>query len=244
MTRKYAALLFLFLLFVAVAAMLERLYFRGFPGYGMAKMGLATGYLVLAVTLGALDSRLGRWLLLGFAFAWWGDFLLIGPGNGFFLAGLVAFLLGHICYCVAFATHGPRWGMAAATYLVLSFPGAALLWKLWPGIPAGLGFPVLLYLVTITLMVALSFACIVRPGGWLLVLGAVLFYLSDMGVSAHAFGDSGMGPFKRLVILYFPGQYLLALAIPLARRSLAKSPCHTVTVGRGVPVGAGKGDVL
>lgn len=224
MFKKYAAATVVFPLFVAVAAMVVRLGFNGFPGYGMPKMCLATGYLVAAVLMGALDSRLGRWLLLGFACAWWGDFLLIGPGNGFFLAGLIAFLLGHVCYSIACATHGPRWGVAGVSYLALAGLGAVLVWKLWPGIPAGLGMPVVLYLAAITLMVALSFACVGRPGGWLLVLGAVLFTLSDVGVSAYAFGDTRMAPFKPLTVLYFPGQYLLALAIPIARRKRHLNP--------------------
>ncbi len=222
MVKKYGSFACVLIFFVAAAAIIVRAYFNGFPGYGMPKMCLATGYLVAAVLMGALDSRLGRWLLLGFACAWWGDFLLIGPGNGFFLAGLVAFLLGHVCYSIACATHGPRWGVAGVSYLALAGLGAVLVWTLWPGIPVGLGGPVALYLAVITLMVSLSFACVGRPGGWLLVLGAVLFMLSDVGVSAHAFGDAHMEPFKRLTVLYFPGQYLLALAIPVARRKTAR----------------------
>ncbi len=220
--RKYAGVAAVLVLFVAVAALLVRFCFSNFHSYAWPKMSLATGYLVLAVAVGALNSRLGRWLLLGFACAWWGDFFLTGPGKGFFLAGLIAFLLGHVCYCAAYVTHGPRWGVAGVSCLVLAFPGAVLLWNLWPGIPAGLSAPVVLYLAVITLMVALSFGCVGRPGGWVLALGAVLFYLSDMGVSSHAFGGAHMEPFKRLVALYFPGQYILALAIPVARHAAAK----------------------
>ena len=121
--------------------------------------------------------------------------------------------------------------------MALAGLGAVLVWTLWPGIPAGLGLPVMLYLAAIALMVALSFACFGRPGGRLLVLGAVLFMLSDVGVSAHAFGDTRMEPFKRLTVLYFPGQYLLALAIPVARRMAAKA-------ARGASVGAGTGHGL
>ena len=186
-------------------------------------MVLATGYLVAAVAMGALKSLLGRWLLTGFACAWWGDFLLIGPGNGFFLAGLIAFLLGHVFYCVAYATHGARWRVALAAYPMLAIPGAVLAWFLWPGIPAGLPVPVVAYLAVITLTVALSIACVHRPGGYLLVLGAVCFYLSDMGVSSHAFGGARMEPLKQLIKLYFPAQYILAGAIPAARRALAKT---------------------
>ena len=231
--KKYGAVVSVLVLFVAAASLLVRLCFNQFPGYGLTKMALATGYLVLAVALGALDSRLGRWLLLGFACAWWGDFLLIGPGNGFFLAGLIAFLLGHVCYCIAYATHGPRWSVAGVSYLVLACPGAVLVWNLWPGIPAGLGLPVMAYLSVITLMVALSVACIGRPGASLLVLGAVLFYLSDIGVSSHAFGDAPTVALKWLVILYFPGQYILALAIPVARRAAEKAARAAVGTAKG-----------
>jgi uncharacterized membrane protein YhhN len=221
--RKYAVATSIFALFILVALLLVHFHFDGkFHGHAWMKMALATGYLAAALAMGALDSRLGRWLLLGFACAWWGDFLLIGPKNPFFLAGLIAFLLGHVCYCAAYAAHGARWRVAGVSYLVLACPGAVLAWNLWPGIPAGMHLPVMLYLAVITLMVALSFGCVRRPGGWLLALGAVLFYLSDMGVSSHAFGGAHMEPFKRLVALYFPGQYVLALAIPVARRAAGK----------------------
>ncbi len=223
MIKKYALPVRVYVLFLVVAVLLVRLGFDGFPNYGWIKMAVATGYLLAAVVMGASDSRLGAWLLRGFACAWWGDFFLMGPGKLFFLAGLIAFLLGHVCYCVAFATHGARWRIALPSYLVLACPGAFLLWKCWPGIPAGLGLPAVVYLAAITLMVALSFACIGRPGAWLLVVGAVLFYLSDMGVSAHAFGKEQMDLLKPLVILYFPAQYLLALAIPVARRAAKKA---------------------
>jgi len=183
------------------------------------------------VLMGAMESRLGRWLLLGFACAWWGDFLLMGPKNTFFLAGLIAFLLGHLCYCVAYATHGSKWRVALPSLAVLVVPGVVLVWNLWPGIPAGLRVPVILYLTAITVMVALSFGCIGRPAGWVLVLGAVLFYLSDMGVSSRAFGGEHMAPFRSLVKLYFPGQYLLAVAIPVAHRVVRRSQAVGAVAG-------------
>lgn len=224
MLRKYLALVLVFAVFIAVAALLVRFCFDRFPHYGGPKMALATGYLLAAVLMGALNSRLGRWLLLGLACAWWGDFLLMGPKDTFFLAGLLAFLAGHLCYCVAYATHGARARVVLPSLAVLAIPGMVLVWNLWPGIPAGLRVPVMLYLTAITLMVALSFGCIGRPAGWILVLGALLFYLSDMGVSSRAFGGADMAPFKSLAPLYFPGQYLLAVAIPVARRAAGKTP--------------------
>ncbi len=220
--KKYLAMGIVFILFVLTALFFAKVFFGGISNFAWMKMGLASGYLLAAVGLGAPGFRLGRWLLPGFCCAWWGDFFLIGPGNGFFLAGLVAFLLGHVCYCIAYATHGARWGVALISSAVLACPGAVLVWKLWPGIPAGLGAPVIVYLTVITMMVSLSFGCVGRPAGWFLVLGAVLFYLSDMGVSSQAFGGADMGPLKQLVKLYFPGQYVLAAAIFIARRSQEK----------------------
>ena len=211
-----------FALCVLIAGLLAGAGFDGFPHYGWAKMALATGYLVVAVAGGALGCALGRWLFAGFLCAWWGDFFLIGPGNTFFLCGLVAFLSGHVCYSVACIVHGARWGAAGFLWVGLAMVGLFLYAQLWPGIPAGLGIPVALYICVITAMVSLALACLGRSGGLLLACGAVLFFLSDIGVASHAFGGDRMDPFRQLVKLYFPRQYLLAAAIPVARFMTAR----------------------
>jgi uncharacterized membrane protein YhhN len=219
-SKKCIAVGCVYLLFVGMAGLLVWLYFDTFSVYGWTKMLLASGYLLVAVLMGALESKLGRWLLLGFFCAWWGDFFLIGRGYGFFLAGLIAFLLGHVFYCIAYTTHGARLNVVPALFAALCFPGAALAWILWPGIPVGLRAPVMMYITVITLMVSLSLACVGRPGGRLLVLGAFCFCLSDIGVSMGAFGNAEWKPLAKLVVLYFPGQYILAVAILAARRAM------------------------
>ena len=60
------------------------------------KMSAATGYVLLALWVGAAESSFGRVMLAGFALCWIGDLLLLAPGRGqAFLCGLAAFLSGH-----------------------------------------------------------------------------------------------------------------------------------------------------
>ena len=51
MVKKYGSFACVLIFFVAAAAIIVRAYFNGFPGYGMPKMCLATGYLVAAVLM-------------------------------------------------------------------------------------------------------------------------------------------------------------------------------------------------
>ena len=220
--KKYVLVAGVFSLSLLTAFLLVRTGFPGFPRYGWAKMGLASGYLAAAVVVGGLGSPLGRWLIAGFFCAWWGDFFLIGTGNGYFLSGLAAFLAGHLCYSIAFVAQGSRRGVAPVLWFLLAIPGVMLFVQIQPGIPAGLRLPVALYICVITAMVSLALGCLGRPGGTLLAVGAGLFYLSDIGVASHAFGGGPMEPFRQLVRFYFPGQYVLVAAIAVARYSARK----------------------
>lgn len=188
---------------------------------GVAKMAASTGFLLLAVQAGALRSRYGVALWAGLFFSWWGDLFLIWKET--FLLGLVAFLLGHLCYSVAFVLHGVRWGAVLAAVLLLVLWVLPVIFWLSPhlsGEAAALAAPVYAYMAVITGMVALSVGARYRGGVWAMVIGAVMFYVSDLCVARQAFVEPSY--LNRLIglPLYFGGQLVLA-ATPywLARRA-------------------------
>jgi uncharacterized membrane protein YhhN len=106
-----------------------------------------------------------------------------------FIFGLLAFLLGHICYVVALNNQAPfmnLWGifviLALAVYMLWLYPNLA--GSLKAKGKSSLKIPVLVYSLVISLMVFSAIMTWARPG-WpdlaalTVSLGAVLFYISD-----------------------------------------------------------------
>src|SRR3989304_10443055 len=96
---------------LAASLMGER---RDLPLRFIAKPIASAGFLGQALTLGATDSRYGRWILIALLFGWIGDVALLGRGRSWFLTGLVAFLIGHLLDVVAFLEAGLSAGFTVA----------------------------------------------------------------------------------------------------------------------------------
>ncbi|MDZ4859826.1 MAG: lysoplasmalogenase [Candidatus Hydrogenedentes bacterium] len=181
---------------------------------GILKMTASTGFLITALSAGALRSRVGIALLVGLVFSWFGDLFLIGSGASYFLAGLVSFFIGHVCYSVAFVLHKTRLPLAGAALAVLLIPGILLSRWILPHVTdPGMRAPVIAYTCVITIMLALAVGCYPRPGGRWIVAGAFLFYLSDICVARGAFVAPGFINSLIGLPLYFGGQLLLAVSI-------------------------------
>lgn len=162
------------------------------------------GFLLLALSLGT-DSPYARWVLAALVLSALGDLALLSEAKRSFLAGLVAFLLAHVAYCVAFA---PASRPSLWTALALAAAAAVVLRWLWPGLGT-MRIPVVLYCAVIGVMLWLALG--VDRGA--VRAGAALFYLSDLAVARQKFVAPGAG--NRLVglPLYYAGQYLLAWSV-------------------------------
>jgi uncharacterized membrane protein YhhN len=168
--------------------------------------------IALALSSGANPfSFYGVAILFGLVFSMIGDVLLI-PEH-LFTAGLVGFLLAHLCYLVAFA-HSPVAPLllSALPFLLFIVLFLRVLWHKLGKLKA----PVIIYAVVISAM------------GWqatdrylaqndlahlLAAAGAVLFIASDTILAYDKFKE----PFKfaRLLVLssYFLAQWLIALSV-------------------------------
>jgi uncharacterized membrane protein YhhN len=156
-----------------------------------AKMMASTAFVAVALSLGAGNTSFGRWMLAGLALSWLGDLLLTYEGRPAFLGGLVAFLLAHVAYIVAFVVRGvatPQWLFVVAVFVVGNF---ILRW-LWPHVDQEMRLPVLAYVVTITVMVLAAAATAQAEPNWRIPGGAVAFYLSDIGVARNHFVAPGV----------------------------------------------------
>lgn len=178
-----------------------------------AKLIASSAFIATAVSAGALESLYGRVILWGLALSWCGDMLLIGRGELFFLAGLVAFLLAHVAYIVAFTVHGThrRWLFAAIIPIAI----VASLVSAWltPHISAELLIPVRVYTVVISLMVVMAIATRGAGGSLLVLIGALLFYMSDLSVAALRLVQTDFPTYAWGLPFYYGGQLCLALSV-------------------------------
>jgi uncharacterized membrane protein YhhN len=159
------------------------------------------------------------YIIGGLALCFIGDVCLAWPGEKAFRAGLVAFLLGHIFYSIAFSRLiGLSGWISPAAILFWLFSLFAFLW-LRPHLKAML-VPVGIYILVITSMVTGAWAVFTGTslsfGGRCFVLaGAFLFYLSDLFVARNQFVKPDF--INRFIglPLYYLGQFFLAFSIGL-----------------------------
>ncbi len=181
--------------------------------YGLyLKMAAATGFVASGIAAGGLRSGYGRMILAGLACSWWGDLFLALSGESYFLMGLVAFLGAHVAYSIAFLVHGVCTHWAAFGLGFMLIPAVPLTLWLYPNL-GGMRIPVVVYMVVITLMVALSIGAQGRQLNIAMLAGAVLFYLSDICVARQRFVDASIWNALIGLPLYFVAQMLFATSI-------------------------------
>lgn len=186
-------------------------------GRGVAKMLASTGFLLTAIFAGALQSRYGIAILVGLFFSWWGDLFLISSDDTIFLMGLVAFLLGHVAYAVAFLVWGVHLPTAGLMALLVAAPVYGVFQWLNPHL-GDMRLPVYAYMLVITSMVILSAGATRRNGTALMLIAALMFWVSDICVARSRFVEPG--PINALIglPLYFGGQLVFAWSIRAANR--------------------------
>lgn len=158
-----------------------------------------------------VSRRYRGWIVAGMVFSLAGDVLLMLPGN-LFVAGLVAFLGGHLCFITAFVGDS-RLGTRPWAWLACLLLGGANLVLLWPSIPAALRPAVSAYALVLSGMGAQALGRAWFHAGDALALparraaiGGLLFMLSDSLLAWNRF--HGSVPLSTLWIL---GSYYAAL---------------------------------
>jgi uncharacterized membrane protein YhhN len=159
------------------------------------------------------------WLLVaGLLLSMAGDVSLIRRERAWFLAGLVAFLLGHVAYVAAFGTRAGLLTLHPVALAVIAAISLASFLYFRPHL-GRMRWPVAAYMVVITLMLMNAWAVFAAPGGGdavrgLIAAGATLFYVSDITVARDRFVP-GAGFANRAggLTLYYLAQFLLAFSI-------------------------------
>lgn len=177
---------------------------------------------LLIILVGALsflrpnvDPTYTAWILVGLVLSLVGDVALMFSSQRAFLLGLVAFLLAHVVYATVFTVFGGFCPADLFSGLILLAIGVLVLRCLWDGLGKMKG-PVVLYVLVICLMVQRAISTLFGDAfsvtqGWLIALGAILFWISDLILGLNRFGR----PWKyhRIsLVFYFAGQLLIALS--------------------------------
>ncbi len=193
----------------SVALLLESSRRGSRAGERVFKPLASTAFVAAAVANGAQRTPYGAAVLAGLAFSWCGDVLLLSRAKRVFLAGLGAFLLGHVAYAVAFVRRGFSPGAALAALAALALPLALVRRWLLPFVDRPMRAPVLAYMAVITVMVALAVGTVAARGEPWVLVGAVMFYLSDLSVARDRFVAPGWRNKVWGWPLYFGAQLVL-----------------------------------
>jgi len=191
-------------MFVADHTGKRMLEFVGKPAAGLAF--LALGF----ATSAGHGSALTQAFLAALALALVGDVCLMLRTDASFLAGLGAFLLGHVGFAVAFAIRGvdPLW---CGAMLVPTVAFAFVVWRwLSPHVPAPMKVPVMAYMTVISTMVVLAVGTHGARPAPVLVAAAFSFFVSDLAVARQKFVNPSHTNRYWGLPLYFGAQLLFA----------------------------------
>jgi len=200
----------IFLLLVAVAALATATAVAGLTELHRVAKPLAMVTAIFLIANQNRPTRAGarfRFILLAaLACSLAGDVALMFPG--YFIPGLLAFLLAHLCYIALLKQGLPWFPSQRALVATLGF-GAAMYAVLWTGgLPPALRAPVAAYVVVIALMAAQAIGRAVRlrdPAAWGVAIGACFFMLSDALLALNKF----VAPLP-LAPLWVLGSYYIA----------------------------------
>ncbi len=186
----------------------------------VAKVLASGAFLAAAALGGCFQSIYGQAVFVALVWSALGDVLLIVRGARVaFLMGLIAFAVAHIGYIVAFKVRGIDGGALAMALGGLAVVGFVV-WR-WVarhlfGEKRGMRGPVLFYITVITAMVAASIGSAAAVPDPLPVVGAVLFWLSDVCVARERFVQSSI--WNRLIglPLYYAAQFVFIASAGVA----------------------------
>ena len=209
--------MFVLITAIACTALVYCLRMNWLQPAAVAKVVASTGFLLTAISAGALKHRVGQIVFAGLVLSMVGDMALINPSRRFFLIGLGAFLLAHIAYITAFVSYGQdrRWALTAAGPVMVAAIGV-LVWMM-PYASDDLAMPVRLYTAVISLMVITAFGACGAGASKLVVAGAIMFFLSDLSVASLRVVVTDLPTFIWGLPLYYAGQICIALGAAQSR---------------------------
>lgn len=178
-----------------------------------AKPAALAGLIAVAALLGAADTTTGRWLLVALTFGLVGDVALLGDSTRRFLAGLAAFLVGHLAYLVCFGTAGlpaPGWAWAVVVPLLAALVATR---GVLPAAYRRDGLAVALPIAAYTAVIATMLVFAWLTGDAVVALGATVFVASDAVLSVDRFERPVPRGHVIVMVTYHLGQALVVLGL-------------------------------
>lgn len=156
-------------------------------------------------------------VFLALLFSLIGDiFLMFTNYDGiFFMAGLFAFLIGHIMYILSFSKNRGTGKLFNWFSILILLYGIGFFISIYSNLKS-LFVPVLLYMLVILTMVVFAY---LRKGAvkyfsfTLVLLGALFFLISDSLIALNKFYQPIMYPKTSIMITYAIAQYCLIIGI-------------------------------
>jgi len=167
--------------------------------------------------------RFGIWVALGVAFGAVGDYSLSNAERSWFLAGVAAFLIGHVAYSIAFAKDlhvtKPRLAVIVVTTVFMTALVTAVAFRMKSLGDQELILPVAVYVLVMGVMMAL--AVLHQSPTWFIAAGAVIFVISDAHIAFnHMLLSSTWLPLSLSgYATYYLAQYLLVAGAARESRS-------------------------
>jgi uncharacterized membrane protein YhhN len=171
---------------------------------------------VIATIFPATDSYYKIFIILGLLFSLLGDTFLI-YSEQHFKKGLIAFLIGHICYIIAFTVSG---GIHFTFWIFVPIIIAGMLY-LRSIIPYSgkMKIPIIIYIIIVVIMgwVAMERLNYVPTLSSIFsAIGAVLFMISDAVLAMNKFRKPFVSAELIILTTYFTAQWLLAVSVIVA----------------------------
>ena len=165
----------------------------------------------------ALDKNLRLIIASALLFSLAGDILLmfVDRSPNYFLSGLVAFLLAHLMYVIAFLKHRNKTANPFGFMILLILYALGLFYLLKDGLNDML-IPVIIYMLVI---LSMSTSALLRHGNvpklsyTLVFLGAILFMISDSILALNKFYEPLAYSNISIMITYALAQYFIIIGI-------------------------------
>jgi uncharacterized membrane protein YhhN len=161
------------------------------------------------------------WFIPALALSLVGDVFLMLPSDRF-VPGLVAFLLAHVCYVVAFTPSAPPLGPTIGALAVAAVASGVLFTRVRRGLLEGghrdLVLPVTVYVVAVSLTWVSAVVTLWRPdfpstAATYAAVGATLFYASDGTIGWDRFVAHRRWMPVGIMVTYHLGQAALVLSL-------------------------------
>lgn len=180
----------------------------------LAKPAASVCFVVAGAAALPHDHPARGWMLAALVLSALGDVLLLRmSAEAWFLAGVGAFGLAHVAYAAAFVTRGVApFAIEGAAFVALLAAALVLAW-LVPRVPAKLRGAIFGYAAVISAMIVCAVGTVAAHGGPKILVGAVMFYASDLAVARDRFVAPGFVNRAWGLPLYYAAQLVLATSV-------------------------------